>query len=94
LDIVAISFYAQLKNPGQGFVYLRNNGNMNFTASYLPEAKDGKWLTMELADFNKDGLLDVMLGSFIYNVNELSKAITASGHTSFSQVLLLTQKSK
>jgi hypothetical protein len=94
LDIVAISFYAQLKNPGQSFVYLRNNGNMNFTASYLPEAKDGKWLTMELADFNKDGLLDVMLGSFIYNVNELSKAITASGHTSFSQVLLLTQKSK
>jgi hypothetical protein len=93
-DLVAISFYAQLKNPGESFVYLQNNGNLNFTASYLPEAKDGKWLTMEVADFNKDGLLDVLLGSFIYNVTELSKAITASGQTNFSQVLLLTQKSR
>ena len=92
LDIVAISFYAQLKNPGQSFVYLQNNGNLNFTASYLPEAKDGKWLTMEVSDLNKDGLLDVMLGSFIYNFTEMSKAISASGQANFSQVLLLTQK--
>ena len=93
-DIVAISFYAQLKNPGQSFVYLQNNGNMNFTASYLPESKDGKWLTMEVADFNNDGLLDVLLGSFIYNFTEMSKAISASGQTNFSQVLLLTHKPK
>jgi len=92
LDIVAISFYAQLKNPGQSFVYLQNNGNMNFTAAYLPEAKDGKWLTMEVVDINNDGLLDVLLGSFIYNFTEMSKAISASGQTNFSQVLLLTQK--
>jgi hypothetical protein len=94
LDIVAISFYAQLKNPSHSFVYLQNNGNMNFTKSYLPEAKDGKWLTMEVVDFNKDGLLDILLGSFIYNFTEMSKAITASGQTEFPQVLLLTQKPK
>lgn len=63
LDIVAISFYAQLKNPSHSFVYLQNNGNMNFTKSYFPEAKDGKWLTMEVVDFNKDGLLDILLGA-------------------------------
>jgi hypothetical protein len=94
LDIVAISFYAQLKNPGQSFVYLQNKGNMNFTKSHLPEAKDGKWLTMEVVDINKDGLLDVVLGSFIYNFMEMSKAITASGQTEFPQVLLLTQKAR
>ncbi|HPE75961.1 MAG TPA: VCBS repeat-containing protein [Draconibacterium sp.] len=91
LDIVAISFYAQLRNPGHSFVYLQNNGNLNFSKSYLPEAKDGKWLTMDVADINNDGFPDVLLGSFIYNINEMSKAITASGQTDFPQVLLLTQ---
>ncbi|GAA4301674.1 FG-GAP repeat domain-containing protein [Aestuariibaculum suncheonense] len=92
LDIVAISFYSQLDKPNESFVYLQNDGKMNFTASYLPQAKDGKWLTMEIADFNNDKKDDVLLGSFIYNIAEMGKAATAAGHTKFSQVLLLTQK--
>ncbi|MFV0540593.1 MAG: FG-GAP repeat domain-containing protein [Aestuariibaculum sp.] len=92
LDIVAISFYSVLDTPDKSFVYLQNDGKMNFTASYLPEAKDGKWLTMEIADFNNDKKDDVLLGSFIYNISEMGKAANSAGHTNFSQVLLLTQK--
>jgi hypothetical protein len=91
LDIVAASFYADLKDPKESFVYLSNNGNMEFRASFHPDAVYGKWLTMEVADFNGDNRLDVMLGSFIFNFNEMAKVVASTGITSFPQVLLLTQ---
>lgn len=91
LDIVAASFYSDLKDSKESFVLLSNNGNLEFTASYHPDAIYGKWLTMEVADFNGDNRLDVMLGSFIYNINEMAKVATTTGISSFPQVLLLTQ---
>ena len=91
LDIVAASFYADLKNPRESFVYLLNNGNLKFTASFHPDALYGKWLTMEVADFNGDTRLDVMLGSFIFNFNEMAKVVATTGITSFPQVMVLTQ---
>ena len=91
LDIVGASFYADLKDPKESFVYLVNNGNLKFTASFHPDAMYGKWLTMEVADFNGDNRLDVMLGSFIFNFNEMTKVLATTGISSFPQVLLLTQ---
>lgn len=91
LDIVASSFYTDLKDPEESFVYLSNNGQLNFTASFLPEAAYGKWMTMEVGDINNDGLLDVMLGSFLMNFTEMGKVFANTGATTFPQVLLLTQ---
>ena len=91
LDIVATSFYADLKDPKESFVYLTNNGQLNFTASFLPEAAYGKWMTMEVGDINDDGLLDVMLGSFLMNFTEMGKVFANTGTATFPQVLLLTQ---
>ena len=92
LDIVANSFYATLDNPTESFVYLQNDGKNNFVQSFIPEAGNGKWLTMEVADFNKDGRDDVLLGSFIFNITELGKAVTETGQTEFPSVLLLINK--
>lgn len=89
LDIVAISFYGDLDMPEQGFIYLSNKGNLNFEAFSTPEAAEGKWLTMEVADFDKDGDLDIVLGSYIHNLGELTKLIY-KGVLSFPQLLVLT----
>ena len=91
LDIVGVSFYADLKDPRESFVYLLNNGDMKYTASFHPDALYGKWLTMEVADFNGDRRPDVMLGSFMFNFNEMAKVVASTGISSFPQVLLLTQ---
>ncbi|MCP4978616.1 MAG: VCBS repeat-containing protein, partial [Maribacter sp.] len=87
----ASSFYSDLKNPEESFVYLNNNGQLNFTASFLPEAAYGKWITMEVGDLDNDGLLDVMLGSFLMNFTEMGKVFANTGTTTFPQGLLLTQ---
>ena len=75
LDIAAISFSDDLNKTENGFLLLKNNGNMNFSAFSSPDAANGKWLTMEVADLDKDGDDDIVIGSFIYNINEMSKMI-------------------
>jgi hypothetical protein len=65
LDIATISFFADYTHqPEEGFVYLKNNGNLHFQAYTLPEGRSGRWLTMEAGDVNGDGKPDLVLGNF------------------------------
>lgn len=93
IDIAAISFYSDLEKPENGFVYFSNKGNLNFKAYAIPEAASGKWLTMEAADFDHDGDIDIVLGSYFHNISEFSKLIS-KGTSSFPQLLVLTNTTK
>ncbi|MEO6637387.1 MAG: VCBS repeat-containing protein [Ginsengibacter sp.] len=65
LDIAAISFFADyIHQPGEGFVYLKNNGSFNFIPYTLKAAEMGRWLTMDAGDINGDGKPDIVLGNF------------------------------
>lgn len=65
LDIATISFFADyMKQPGEGFVYLKNMGDFNFQPYTIPEADEGRWLTMDAGDIDGDGKTDLILGNF------------------------------
>ncbi|GMN09741.1 VCBS repeat-containing protein [Croceitalea sp. MTPC9] len=94
LDIVAASFFAKYsenRKAEESLIYLENIGNMNFKPAFINNSIHGNWLTMEVADFNLDGKKDVMLGTFIYDINEMMSITNSTGNFSFPQVLLLTQ---
>ena len=93
LDIAAISFYVDLDQAEQSFIYLANQGGLNFKAYSTPEAANGKWLTMEVGDFDKDGDVDIVLGSYFHNVVEMTK-LMMNGVTSFPQLLVLMNKNR
>ncbi|WP_428663949.1 FG-GAP repeat domain-containing protein [Runella sp.] len=93
IDIAAISFYSDLEKPEQGFVYLSNKGTLTFEAFSTPEAASGKWLTMEVADLDHDGDVDIVLGSYFHTVGELT-TLMFKGITSFPQLLVLTNRQK
>jgi len=93
LDIAAISFYEDYDKPEKGFVYLENKGNLSFTASTTKDAGSGKWLTMEVADINKDGQPDIIIGSYIHTMNELTKLLF-KGVESFPQAVILWNNKK
>lgn len=66
LDIAAISFFTDPKQkPHEGFLLLDNQGNNQFKVSTFPEANQGKWMVMDVADMDQDGDADILLGSFL-----------------------------
>ncbi|GAB4022880.1 VCBS repeat-containing protein [Spirosoma migulaei] len=93
LDIAATSFYTNLAQPEQGFIYLANEGKLTFKPFSTPEAAYGKWLTMEAADFDQDGDIDIVLGSYFHTVGEMTQLLF-KGITSFPQLLVLENKGK
>ena len=66
LDIAGIAMFADfMRRPEAGFVYLENQGNLQFDAAYAPEAADGRWVAMDIGDMDGDDDIDIVLGSFI-----------------------------
>ena len=65
LDLATIAFFSDFKNnPQESFMYLMQNKSDQFTAYTLPVEKMGKWICMDVNDFNKDGYPDIILGNF------------------------------
>ncbi len=65
LDIAAIAFFADyVHQPERGFVYLDNQGALNFTATTRPIDALGRWITMDADDLDGDGDTDIVLGSY------------------------------
>lgn len=93
LDIAATTFYTSLDQPEQSFLYLVNQGQLTFKPFSTPEAANGKWLTMEAADIDQDGDVDIVLGSYFHTVGEMTQLLF-KGITSFPQLLVLKNQGK
>lgn len=66
LDIAAVSFFPDYgQSPRESFIYLENNGRMEFTASTFRECIAGRWLTLDAGDVDGDGDIDIALGSLV-----------------------------
>jgi len=69
LDIAAIAFFPDFTlDPVRSFVYLENKGDDTFTPRTFADPKRGRWLTMDAADVDQDGDLDILLGSFYLSI--------------------------
>ncbi len=69
MDVAAISFFPDFTNhPEEGFVYLENTGDWNFSASTFPEVGAGRWIVMDAGDIDQDGDVDLALASLAFEV--------------------------
>lgn len=65
LDIASIAFYADFqRNPNEGFLYLDQIKPLQFQAHALPVSQYGRWICMDVNDWDQDGDVDVILGNF------------------------------
>lgn len=65
LDIAAIAYFADLKNDAaRNFVYLEQEAPLEFTPHAPPLQRYGRWLNMDLGDYDGDDDLDLVLGNF------------------------------
>jgi hypothetical protein len=64
LDIASIAFFADyVHQPEEGFVYLENIGNGQFSPHSVPGTECGRWITMDIADADGDGKPDILLAN-------------------------------
>jgi hypothetical protein len=64
LDVACIAYYPDYRHSTSGgFIYLENQGALNFKAMTIPEGDAGRWLTMDAGDVDQDGDVDIVLGS-------------------------------
>lgn len=69
MDIAAISFFPDwLNHPEQGFVFLENTGNMKMNAYSFDFVSSGRWIVMDVKDYDNDGDSDIVLGSLVMEV--------------------------
>lgn len=65
LGIALIAFFSDLKrNPAEGFTYFEQDQPMHFIPHNLPIYKLGRWICMDVKDYNGDGRPDIILGNF------------------------------
>lgn len=64
-DIAAIAFYADLDNkPAEKFIFLEQSAPLRFTAHSPPIENYGRWICMDVKDYDHDGDADIVLGNF------------------------------
>lgn len=68
-DLAAISFFPDFAGqPERSFVYLENQGNGQYQTKTFPGSTNGRWITMDAGDLDRDGDLDIVLGSLAFEV--------------------------
>ena len=93
LDIAAISFFPDYERaPEEAFVYLQNEGGMNFTAYTFAQAQDARWLTMDAGDVDSDGDADIVLGAFVRGASNVSKELEQRWQRHATSVLILRNR--
>ena len=89
----AISFFPDYERaPEEAFVYLQNEGGMNFTAYTFAQAQDARWWTMDAGDVDSDGDADIVLGAFVRGASNVSKELEQRWQRHATSVLILRNR--
>lgn len=92
LDIAAISFFPDWSlAPNESFLYLENTTN-GYHASTFAEQVEGRWISIEIGDYDRDGDVDIFLGSLAFEVLGRRGLTDAWAESGLPFVVLSNQK--
>lgn len=69
IDLAVISFFPDFTlRPDLAFVYMENQGQGQYRMQTFPQVTTGRWIIMDAGDVDKDGDMDILLGSLAFEV--------------------------
>jgi hypothetical protein len=90
LDIAAIAFFPDYINaPDEGFIYFENYGDLQFKPQTFSNALKGRWLTIEIGDFDDDSDIDIALGSFTLSTTPVPEHYRKSWNNKGTDIIVL-----
>lgn len=94
IDLALTAFFADyLRNPEEGFVLLENDGSgRKFASQTSAAAGDGRWLIMEPGDYDGDGDVDIVLGSFMMPPPKEARGVMERWSQAGVDILLIENK--
>ena len=93
LDITAISFFPNFKkHPENSFLFFQND-NGKYIPLKTALAASARWLTMEQADIDEDGDMDVMLGALNFTA-QVPDSLLSVWKNRKTSILLLRNKQR
>ena len=95
LDIASIAYFADYKlNPKAGFIYLRQDKSLQFSAHTLPEADRGRWVTLDAGDYDRDQDIDLVLGAYNMPQRQIPDALKKRWAEKPTPILILKNLTK
>ena len=93
-DLASVSFFPDYagRHP-EAFVYLENNGNLQFKPSTFEDANRGRWLAMDADDLDGDGDKDIVLGAMAEMPDNVPAAMKDRWMRESPSVLVLKNQS-
>ena len=93
-DLACTAYFPDYsQNPLAGFVLLKNQGDLNFSALTFPQCNAANWLLMDKGDIDGDGDVDILLGACSIN-NTVPEPLRKDWNKKGIGVLLLRNQLK
>lgn len=67
MDLVVCAYFPDFEGGSDdAFIYLDNQNGETFTMHRAESGSQGRWITADAGDYDRDGDIDILLGSFTH----------------------------